>query len=96
MHSNLQPQKNENHELETTASRQNPKQQNSYIEYASQQKTNEKSETNAISSLELASERSKKRYKEATYTTNHQNCKRQSNHSITHQATGLKTIIIEP
>ena len=42
MHSNLQPQKNENHELETTASRQNPKQQNNYIEYASQLKTNEK------------------------------------------------------
>ena len=96
MHSNLQPQKNGNHELEITASRQNPKQQNSYIEDESQLKTNEKSETNAISSLELASERSKKRYKEATYTTNHQNCKRQSNHSTTHQATWLKTIIIEP
>ena len=68
MHSNLQPQKNENHELETIASRQNPKQQNNYIEDGSQLKTNEKSETNAISSLELASERSKKRYKEATYT----------------------------
>ena len=43
MHSNLQPQKNENHELETTASRQNPKQQNNYIEDGSQLKTNEKS-----------------------------------------------------
>ena len=72
MHSNLQPQKNENHELETIASRQNPKQQNNYIEDGSQLKTNEKSETNAISSLELASERSKKRYKEATYTHKYQ------------------------
>jgi len=76
MHSNLQPQKNGNHELETTASRQNPKQQNNYIEDESQLKTNEKSEINAISSLELASERSKKRYREVTYTNNHQNCKR--------------------
>ena len=43
--SNLQPQKNGNHELETTASRQNAKQQNKYIEDGSQLKTNEKSET---------------------------------------------------
>ena len=92
--SNLQPQKNGNHELETTASRQNAKQQNRYIEDGSQLKTNEKSETNTISNLELASERSQKRYKEATYTTNHQNWKRQSNHSTTHQATWLKTITI--
>jgi len=96
MHSNLQPQKNENHELETIASCQNPKQQNNYIEDESLPKTNEKSETNAISSLELASGRSKKCYKEVTYTTNHQNCKRQSNHSTTQQATCLKTKIIEP
>ena len=43
--SNLQPQKNGNHELETMASRQNAKQQNRYIEDGSQLKTNEKSET---------------------------------------------------
>ena len=45
--SNLQPQKNGNHKLETIASRQNAKQQNRYIEDGSQLKTNEESETNA-------------------------------------------------
>ena len=43
--SNLQQQKNENHELETTASCQNAKQQNMYIEDGSQLKTKAKSET---------------------------------------------------
>ena len=43
--SNLQPQKNENDELETTASRQNAKQQNRYIEDGSQLKTKKKSKT---------------------------------------------------
>ena len=43
--SNLQSQKNGNHELETTTSHQNAKQQNRYIEDRSELKTKAKSET---------------------------------------------------